>query len=160
MQFSNTILNSNANLNSLLFKNSIKNPNKLKIGHINANRLISHFTLIEYKCSTTKYDVLVITETFLTELDMNSSIHIGGYNFFRVDRLGKHGGGVGIYVRDHFESSIIAQSEPQYDNSPEYIILNISFGNEKLLMAGIYARPKCAYPTNFFNLISSLFIVL
>ena len=38
---------------------------------------------------------------------------------FRHDRLGKEGGGVALYIREHWKVSLLAQSDPKYDNTPE-----------------------------------------
>ena len=47
------------------------------------------------------YDVVAITETWWDDLH-NWSAAMDGYKLFRRDRQGRRGGGVSLYVREHF----------------------------------------------------------
>jgi hypothetical protein len=81
-------------------------------------------------------------------------LKIHGYNFFRIDRVGKQGGAVGVYRRDGLSVNTLLHSKPGFDNTPEYIILSINTGSVKILLGVVYARPKCAFPNEFFSNIS------
>lgn len=48
-----------------------------------------------------KSDLVMVTETWLTENVPNEAVHIPGLTIIRKDRNGGRGGGVAIYVRDH-----------------------------------------------------------
>ena len=66
------------------------------------------------------------------------------------------GGGIGVYVRDSFCVTILAQSDPFYDNKPEFIILELTSGKNKLLFSVVYRRPHAAYPIEFFACLTNL----
>ena len=63
------------------------------------NRLSpSHFALLEAKCVDAHYDIITVTETFLHPIMDDSHLSLDGFNFYRADREGMYGGGVGVYV--------------------------------------------------------------
>ena len=65
------------------------------------------------------------------------------------------GGGVGRYVRDTFSVEVLASSDPQYDNSPEFIICEIRKDQLRLLFAALYRRPHAAYLIHVFDCLSN-----
>ena len=126
--------------------------------HINVNRLTtqSHFNALEAQVANKHYDVIAVTETFLTSNISDNILNLEGFNFYRLDRVGMGGGGVGIFVRDSFCVTVLEQSDPMYDNKPEFIILDLISGGNKLLFAVVYRRPHAAYPTEFFACLTNL----
>ena len=62
----------------------------------------SHYALLEAMCVDTRFDILAITETFLHPNIDDSHLSLDGFNFYRADREGVDGDGVGVYVRDNF----------------------------------------------------------
>lgn len=97
------------------------------------------------------YDVLAVTETFVCENQPDDHLSLEGFNFFRVDREGQLGGGVGAYVRNYFTVKILAQS---HGNIPEFIVLELINEQTKILFAVVYRKPASAYPTKFFECLS------
>ena len=51
-------------------------------------------------------DILVVTETWLTKSIADSDVSINSYNIHRIDKNSR-GGGVAIYVKDHFNLSVV-----------------------------------------------------
>ncbi|KAJ8677505.1 hypothetical protein QAD02_013292 [Eretmocerus hayati] len=47
-------------------------------------------------------------------------------------------------------------SDPTFDNTPEFIIAELSHGSNKISFAVVYRRPKGAYPIYFFETLSNL----
>ena len=114
----------------------------------------SHFALVEAKCVDTRFDILAITETFLHSNMDDSHLSLDGFNFYRADREGMDGGGVGVYVRDDFTVEVLAAYEPLSENKSEYIILQIVTTHTKILFAAIYRRPPADYPLEFLSRLS------
>ena len=121
------------------------------MGHININGLESKNSLLEAQCNSRYYDIIAITETKLMPADTDNSVALDGFNFYRLDRTDVGGGGVGVYVRNNSNVEIITHSDPEYDNTPEYLILEICTPSHKLLFAVVYRHPHAAYPTEFFT---------
>ena len=65
----------------------------LKIGHVNVNRLMTLSKLQEIKLllSTTKFDIMGITETKFTGKIKDEELDIDGYKFVRKDRKKEDG---------------------------------------------------------------------
>ena len=74
------------------------------IAHLNARSLNVSDKLSEISVLASLYgfDVFAFSETWLNFSIANDSIVIPGYSYpMKKDRVGKHGGGVAIYVKDH-----------------------------------------------------------
>ena len=71
-------------------------------------------------------DMLCIVETWLCADVLDSEIALPGYQVYRKDR-NRHGGGVLIYVRDHFVCNIL----PSADNL-EIITVSVCHGPSKV----------------------------
>ena len=59
------------------------------------------------------------------------------------------GGGIGLYIRDSYSVQVLTNSEPLYDNTPEFIICEIRENQLKLLLAVVYRRPPLPIPFTF-----------
>ena len=81
-------------------------------------------------------------------------MQLSGYNFFHHNRIGKIGGGIGIYIRQHWQVTILAASNPVFDNTPEYIITELRYKNHIPIIAVVYRRPGAASPAEFFDTLS------
>lgn len=97
--------------------------------------------------------MIAVTETFLSVNQPDAYLSLDGYNFFRVDREGQEGGGVGIYVRDYYKVKIICQSKGKI---PEFLIAELINTITKLLFAVVYRRPAATPPVHFSNCLSPL----
>ena len=74
----------------------------VKFGHINTRSLYPKKDEIEFIITKNDFDVLCISETWLSEHVKDNDISIPGYNIFRKDRKHSLGGGVCIYVKENF----------------------------------------------------------
>lgn len=127
------------------------------MGHINVNRLdsFSHFASLQAKCLSTYFDVIAITETFLTKDSQDKHLALDGFKLIRLDRENKEGGGVALYVRNHYAVNILVTSEPVFNNTPEFLIAEMKNKNVKILCAVIYRRPEASSPLYFFEWLSA-----
>ena len=56
---------------------------------------------INWLVTSSKIDIACLSETWLSETVSNDEINITGYNCVRKDRIGKSGGGVAIFIKQH-----------------------------------------------------------
>ena len=51
-------------------------------------------------------------------------------------------------------ATLLAFSGPKYDNTPEYIIVELRYESEKILIVVVYSRPTAASPMDFFDVLA------
>ena len=90
-----------------------------------------------------KYDIFILTETWLKESIRDSEFLLNGYNLFRCDRspltsTSKKGGGVLIVTRSIFNTREITNP----DNSLEQTYVLLQFKKLDLIIGSIYIPPS------------------
>ena len=91
-------------------------------------------------------------ETWLHPNVLDDMVNLPGFNLYRHDRIGKKGGGVGIFVRSNLSVTRLATSPPAYCSRPEYLIVSVSDGNSaKLLLCVVYRPPKIGFISDLEN---------
>jgi hypothetical protein len=118
-------------------------PSCLKFCHINAESLPGHFD--DFKDIFSRiinFDIIGISETWLKPSLVSSNFDLPGYCLLRNDRMGKDRGGVAIYIRSSLSPRHILSSPQPYSNSPEFIFVEASTGNDKILIGIVYRPPK------------------
>ena len=85
------------------------------------------------------FDVLCISETWLSEHVKDNDISIPGYNIFRKDRKHSLGGGVCIYVKENF---IVKIREDLMFDEVEAVRVDINIGSTCYLVCCIYRPPS------------------
>ena len=116
---------------------------------LNARSLKKHNAIYELQCDA-KYhgfDIICITECWLTTDIDNSFIAIPGYNIFRKDRSSLNsnkttGGGVCIFVREGIVSD---RWTCHHSDQYEILWLSLSVGNKYLLVCSVYFPPDATY---------------
>jgi len=102
----------------------------LNIAHLNVNRLVNKLDGVRELVSTYIFDVLALSDTWLSPKISDCEVTIPGYSVVRKDRTGSaklNGGGVLLYIRD---------------NIPFTLKNELAANNEELLWIEIN-RPKC-----------------
>ena len=101
-------------------------------------------------------DVLAVTETWLTD-DAADAIHVPGYRFVFKCRSSGLGGGVGLFVKDHYDLKIL-QPAVGGDSSTEVILVELccSSNNNKSIIVGSVYRPPGSNPEVFNVTLSSM----
>ena len=102
----------------------------LKIPHLDFNILINKLDGVRELMSTYIFDVLALSETWLSPKTSDCEVTIPGYSVVQKDRTGSaklNGGGVLLYIRD---------------NIPFTVKNELAANNEELLWIEIN-RPKC-----------------
>lgn len=131
-------------------------PRTFQSCHINAQSLLSHFPDFSAIFNTNNLHCIAISETWLKPSLPTTLVALQNYQFFRNDRTGKRGGGVGIYCRSDIKSKIIAQSDGPYSARPEFLIVEMLFNKQKLLVAVVYRPPKIGYMNEFETILLNL----
>lgn len=147
---------SRANLDHLASVASINQNLKasklcLKFAHINARSLPGHIDELSYVFVNTDFDVIGISETWLTKRTPPALSSIPGYKVHRSDRK-QHstrtkqlncakdpiGGGVAIVIKNHIKSKIISSSE---NGKVDHILVELNMCGGKFLVCCFYNPP-------------------
>lgn len=107
---------------------------RLKISHVNIRSLIPSLNEVKEILNKHNFDIMGITETWLSD---NENVNVPNYKFYRVNRPTR-GGGVGVFINKKFKVEIL--SDTYNEPSMEYLLFNlklprISFG------CGVFYRP-------------------
>jgi len=127
----------------------------IKICHVNAQSLLPHFVEFADFFNCHDYNIICVSETWLTPSVNSAMVSLPGYNLFRNDRTYKRGGGVGIYVKSEFIASVICFSNSQLDRSTEFLFVSIKCSKGSLLIGCVYRPPKLSI-VNFETCLSAL----
>ena len=123
------------------------NMKSLSIVHINArsiyptnvtNRTFKLDEIFSVLCIQHKFDVICISETWLTQAISNDDINLVGYKLFRRDR-GRLGGGVIMYVNDQLPSKLKTNL---LKNDIESIWIETELSNKKIIIGTFYRPPN------------------
>ena len=71
----------------------------LKIGHLNIRSLPNKIAEVRIIMNEHHFDILAISETWLSDDIPSETVHISGYHLYRND-CRSHGGGVLLYIKD------------------------------------------------------------
>ncbi len=131
-------------LNGYVHGISEKHKNQLKIVHINAQSLLNDSKKEEFIdiFGNSGIDVIIVSETWLKD---DVQVTLPGYNsYYRHRSHTKVGGGVAVFIKSSYVSRVVATSQGEV-NRPEFILIDVLVGSEKILVAGIYRPPKIGY---------------
>lgn len=109
----------------------------ITFGHINVRSLTAHFIEFKNCVLLKKFDVLAVSETWLTNFITDKDIGIDGYNVIRRDRNG-NGGGVAFYVRSQIKYKVLQTN----NNSIEHLCLELFVSNKSYGFCVVYKPPK------------------
>ena len=127
---------------------SERHPCKLKLVHINAQSLANDLKQAEFidLFSQRGIDIIIVSETWFKD---NTQVSLPGYKSFYLNRGDKRiGGGVAIFVLSCYTAKVISMSKGDYDK-PEYLMIDVLVGTNKVLVAGIYRPPKIGFLDEF-----------
>ncbi len=106
--------------------------------HMNIQSVLPKIDIIEQEIQF--YDVAVFTETWLNDTIQSDSIVISNFSApHRLDRQGRIGGGVAIYVRDSLTS--IRRHDLEIANL-EAVWVEIKLKTKSILVGGFYRPPN------------------
>ena len=126
------------------------------VAHFNARSLNKNINELKAIIDKTNFDVICISESWLQSRTPRDRFHIEGFNIFRMDRKNKRGGGVCIYVRDHYLAKKIKL--PKICASPEMIWVEVEVNHQKVAIGNLYKPPKIPCKT-FYEAYESLLYI-
>ena len=127
---------------SSLLENKFNNfPKNFNVVHINAQSLPAHYPDLLDSFNLKSIHAILVSETFLKPGLPSTAFPLPGFHLIRNDRTEKGGGGVAIYLRNHFPFSILHKSPSAYSNSSEHILIEVLFGTLKVLL-GVFYSPN------------------
>lgn len=110
----------------------------LKVCHLNVRSLTSHFDDLQEFFETNIYDLIAISETWLTTHIETNRINLHGFNFVRRDRRGGgRGGGVGIYISNRIKYNILP-----YSLDLEDVWVSFKVDNVSVVFGCVYKAPS------------------
>ena len=127
-----------------IINSKFKNYTNLsKFAHINARSIPKHIHEIEKIVNETGFDVLGVSETFISDHTPKSIYQIPGYKFINKNRDKKCRGGIGIYVIENLPVKLI--SLPIEHVQPEMLFVEVTIGMMKMAIGVIYKSPLIPY---------------
>ena len=120
----------------------------LCIIHLNARSIKNKIDLIEAEAN--QFDIITVSETWLSQIDMNTSIHLTNFHPpIRRDRPNDPHGGVAIYVKNN----LFCKPRPDLQvNGLEAVWVETKINQESLLVGSFYRPPNSS--VNYWELIS------
>lgn len=127
----------------------------LKIALLNVSRLVNRLDGVRELMSTYIFDVLALSDTWLSQKISDCEVTIPGYSVVRKDRTGSaklNGGGVLLYIRDNIPFTV---NNELAANNEELLWIEINRPKCKpLLIAAIY-KPPNVKEANFLESLSN-----
>lgn len=107
------------------------------------NTKVENFYVQVTKC---EYDIVCLTETWLSEKVQNSELFCNNYEIFRDDRQNAKGGGVAIAIRRPLRSTMIDLDKYVSELVPEINIVSckVYIGNIPIILVLVYIPPSCS----------------
>lgn len=115
-------------LSNLLVDTFSNFPKKFYVLHINTQSVPAHYPdlLASFDCDNVH--AILISETLLKPCLPTSSFSIPNFHLIHNDCIGKGGGGVAIYIRNHIPFTIVSKSPSEYSETAEHIFIEILLG--------------------------------
>lgn len=132
---------------------------KFKVGHLNTRSIVPSFVDFVNIVTENNFDVMMISESWLSENISNDFLNIDGYRLVRCDRCTGRGGGVAMYVNSKLNFEYVDVGGSQDGNIEQLWIIskldNLTFA------FGVTYRPPKGNITQFVEAIdNSLSIVV
>lgn len=130
----------------------------MKIGHLNVRSLFTGFDELKRIIIEKEFDIIFLSETWLSEDDSSRPFEIPNYNFFRKDRVGR-GGGVAVYIKHNYNVDMM---ELDFDINAklECIVFKIKIKNRTYAFLVFYRPPSLNFNSiipDFDNIFSWLY---
>ncbi|KAJ3657096.1 hypothetical protein Zmor_016125 [Zophobas morio] len=112
------------------------NLNCLKIAHLNVRSLFTGFVQFTSLITFNNFDLVAVTETWLSEDIPSAVVGIDGYKLYRADRS-RTGGGVGIYVKKCLNSDVVLHDYCGVAGI-EFLCIRLQLNKHSLLICVFY----------------------
>ena len=132
-------------------------PNQLFISHFNIRSLNKNFDKFHLFSNRLNYDhsIIGLSETWLKETSPSSLFSMDGFNLITKNRTSKKGGGVGFYVTNNLDYTLLEEYSLMTETF-ESIFIEIKTRNNGNIIVGELYRPPNANPVEFVELLHDL----
>lgn len=122
------------------------------VSFFNIRSIVPHFQALITKIIDENYDVVGLSETWLTPKVDSQILNIKGYEFIRLDRVTR-GGGLGIYIKQNISYKLLSSSST--DNL-EQMWVEVKLHRNTYVIGCLYRPPKGNIPIFITDLENSL----
>lgn len=135
------------------FSGCIATDNNFSIGHLNIRSMNTGFDEFTFYMESYNFDIIGLSETWLSKTQTSNNLRMAGYNFVRNDRHGR-GGGVAMYIRKYINFKRVSLD---FDSEGMFEFLNIEYtlSSKKYFLSCIY-RPPSLSTDNFISKLEDL----
>ena len=116
---------------------------RISIIHLTAQSLKNrvHFPEVNELAHAHNFDIFAVSETWFNTTVTNASVHIEGYNIYRLDRLKKSGGSVCAYIKSNLKTKVLEDLSVISPSGLHQLWLQTHHKNTKSLIICIVYRP-------------------
>ena len=153
--------NSHLLSNCLYLTSNEFNSDSFTLFHINLRSLKKHFEELSEFLSTLNmsFSVIGISETWLNNSN-DVIFNIPGYKFISNNRRHKHGGGVGLFIKDDLNFKLRSDLQSFDKKIYESIFIELIQPNAKNILIGCFYKPPDTSVSDFNSSISNVLCTL
>lgn len=111
-----------------------------KIAHVNARSLFTGFDAFRDSILENDFDIMGVSETWLTSQLPSQAVDVPGFKLLRQDRVARRGGGVAAYIRENISSKIVENIKSPTEI--ECLLVEIKTTFCHFLLGVIYRSPS------------------
>jgi hypothetical protein len=106
--------------------------------------------LFQMDLSAVNIDFAAVTETWLHKAPSDFSYDINGYVMFRLDRVGRKGGGICVYVSDSMHADVLQTAKHEFGLAKTHELMWLSFvkSSMKYICGVLNHPPRAKYNIN------------
>lgn len=119
-------------------------PKNFSVGHLNIRSMNTGFHEFTSYVERYKFEILALSETWLSQDQPSHAFQIPGYNFIRKDRQAR-GGGIAMYIKKGLAFNKISL-EFDSENLFEFMCIEFVFFSKKYFLISIYRVPSTNIP--------------
>ena len=143
-------INCNSSSNDQREKYAVTSNNyrksKITLAHLNVRSLKNreHFLQIKDMIHEENYDIFAVSESWLNSTVRNAEVEITGYSLSPLDRFGKSGGGVCVYVKSTLKYTVLKDLTEISDSGFHQLWIQIQHKKlRSILLCVCYGPPDC-----------------
>ena len=125
--------------NNITCPDRFLNRRYLSCLYTNARGYLNKFSEMELRCKTNPFDIVAITETWLTIDILDSELGLSGMSLLRCDRLTR-GGGVLLYHRNNLHCELLDIP----DAAPDSLWCSLRLSKNDRCLIGVVYRPPAS----------------
>lgn len=110
--------------------------------YLNIQSLISNFNELEATIVSRDFDIILLTETHVTDMISDNEVELKNYYGIRCNSASRHTGGVSIYIKKMWQYKILWNYA--LDMDLWWIVLRVYCKNYSFILANVYKSPRAS----------------